>query len=68
MRNTLFKILGSALIAALSIQLAAAAGPHSVRKPSRKPATVHEQLHNSNEQLRNSSVTAVCGLFPGPCQ
>jgi hypothetical protein len=70
MRKTLVTILCSALIAAVSIQVAAAAAEHpNARKTSRKPAMTNEQFRNSNnEQLRNSNVTGVCGIFPGPCQ
>ena len=69
MRKTLVTILCLALLAASSIQVAAAAGHHNARKTSRKPATVYEQFRNSNnEQLRNSNPYAVCGIFPGPCQ
>jgi hypothetical protein len=69
MRKTLFTILCSALIAASSIQVAAAAEHHNARKTSPKQATVNEQFRNSNnEQFRNSNVNAVCGIFPGPCQ
>ena len=69
MRKTLVAILCLALLAASSIQVAAAAGHHNARKISRKPATVYEQFRNSNNgQLRNSNPYAVCGIFPGPCQ
>jgi hypothetical protein len=69
MRKTLVTVLCLALIAASSIQVAAAAEHHNARKTSRKPATVNEQFRNSNnEQLRNSNAYAVCGIFPGPCQ
>ena len=69
MRKTLVAILCLALLAASSIQVAAAPGHHNARKTSRKPATVYEQFRNSNnEQLRNSNPYAVCGIFPGPCQ
>ena len=69
MRKTLVTVLCSALIAASSIQVAAAAGHHNARKTGREPATVNEQFRNSNnEQLRNSNPYAVCGIFPGPCQ
>ena len=69
MRKTLVTVLCLALIAASSIQVAAAAERHNTRKTSRKAATVNEQFRNSNnEQLRNSNAYAVCGIFPGPCQ
>jgi hypothetical protein len=69
MRKTLFTVLCLALIAASSIQVAAAAKYHDARKTSRKPATVNQQFRNSNnEQFRNSNPYAVCGIFPGPCQ
>jgi hypothetical protein len=61
MRKTLVTIIWAALIAASSIQVAAAAERHNARKASRRPATV-------NEQFRNSNANAVCGIFPGPCQ
>ena len=69
MRKMLVTILCSALIAASSIQVAAAAEHHNARKTNRKPAAVNEQFRNSNnEQFRNSNPYAVCGIFPGPCQ
>ena len=72
MRKTLATILCSALIAASSIQVAAAAEHpkhHAARKTNPKPAMVNRQFRNSNnEQLRDSNVYAVCGIFPGPCQ
>lgn len=73
MRKTLTTILCSALIAVSSLQLAAAA-PHraehpNARKTNHKPTIVNEQFRNSrNEQSRDSNVSGVCGLFPGPCQ
>ena len=66
MRKMLVTILCSALIAASSIQLAAAAEHHNARKASHRPATVNEQFRNSNNEQSNPY--AVCGIFPGPCQ
>jgi hypothetical protein len=66
MRKMLVTILCSALIAASSIQVAAAAEHHDARKTSRKPATVNEQFRNFNNEQSNPY--AVCGIFPGPCQ
>jgi len=67
MRKTLVTILCSTLIAASSIQ-AAAAAEHS-RKASRKPVMVNDQRRNSNNaQPRDSNASGTCGIFPGPCQ
>jgi Ni/Co efflux regulator RcnB len=69
MRKTLATILCLALIAAPSIQAAAAAERHHARKASRKPVMVNDQRRNSNnEQPRDSNVGGMCGIFPGPCQ
>jgi len=73
MRRTLVTILCSALIAASSIQLAAAAEHHAeqhkVRKTSLKTAMVDEQFRSSNNELpRDGNPYELCGLFPGPCQ
>jgi hypothetical protein len=46
MRRTILTILGSALLAASTIQLAAAAEHHRVRKVERAPAS--EPFRNSN--------------------
>jgi Ni/Co efflux regulator RcnB len=69
MRKTLVTILFVALIAASSIQAAAAAGRHHARKASHKPVMVNDQRRNSNyEQPRDSNVDGMCGVLPGPCQ
>jgi len=74
MRKTLVTILFSALMAASSVQIAAAAqhpaGHHHVRKAiSRAPLLTNDQFRNSNnEQLRDTTVYGMCGNLPGPCQ
>jgi hypothetical protein len=78
MRKTLVTLLCSALIAASSIEAAAAAKAthRHTRKASRKPVILNDQYRNSNNQYRNpyderprdSDVSGTCGLFPGPCQ
>jgi hypothetical protein len=71
MRKTLATILCSALIAASSVNIAAAAERHHVRKTYPRAATVNDHFRNSyNEQFRErgSYVSGPCGLFPGPCQ
>jgi hypothetical protein len=74
MRKTLVTIFCSALIAASSIPVSAAAQHHHVeryhaRKTISRAAVVNEQFRNSNnEQLRDSTVYGMCGLLPGPCQ
>ena len=72
MRKTLVTLLFSALVAASSVQVAAAAqqpvGHHRVHKASRAALT-NEQFRNSNNsQVRDAGVSGMCGLFPGPCQ
>jgi Ni/Co efflux regulator RcnB len=69
MRRTFVAILCSTLIAASSIQAAAAAERHHIGKASRKRVMVNDQHRNSNnEQPRDSNVGGMCGIFPGPCQ
>jgi hypothetical protein len=46
MRKTIFTVLGASLIAALTMQMSAAAEHHHIRKPGRAPAS--EQFQNSN--------------------
>src|SRR3981189_1987729 len=48
MRKTILTILGSALLAASTVQIAAAAEHHRVRKVERAPAPASEPLRNSN--------------------
>lgn len=48
MRKTILTILGSALLAASTVQIAAAAEHHRIRKVERAPAPASEQLRNSN--------------------
>jgi len=49
MRKTILTILGSALLAAFTVQVAAAAEHHKVRKIYRAPAPVSEDFRNSND-------------------
>jgi hypothetical protein len=48
MRKTILTILGSALLAASTIQIAAAAEHHKVRKADRAPAPVSEPFRDTN--------------------
>ncbi len=48
MRKTILTILGSALLAASTVQIAAAAEHQKVRKIYRAPAPVTEDFRNSN--------------------
>jgi hypothetical protein len=48
MRKTVLTILGSALIAAATVQIAAAAQPNKVRKADRAPAPMSTQIRNAN--------------------
>jgi hypothetical protein len=48
MRKTILTILGSALLAASTVQIAAAAEHHKARKVYRAPAPVTEEFRNSN--------------------
>jgi hypothetical protein len=48
MRKTIFTILGSALLAASTVQIAAAAEHHRVHKVHREPAPASELFRNSN--------------------
>ena len=67
------RFLFSALMAASSVQIAAAAqhpaGHHHVRKAiSRAPLTNDQFRNSNNEQLRDTTVYGMCGNLPGPCQ
>jgi hypothetical protein len=48
MRKTILTILGSALLAASTVQIAAAAEHHKVRKVDRAPAPVSEPFRDTN--------------------
>ena len=48
MRKTILTILGSALLAASTVQIAAAAEHHKARKVYRAPAPVSEDFRDSN--------------------
>jgi hypothetical protein len=48
MRKTILTILGSAVLVASTVQIAAAAEHHKVRKVYREPAPVSETFRNSN--------------------
>ena len=47
-RKTILTILGSALLAASTVQIAAAAEHNNGRKAYREPAPISEQFRNSN--------------------
>jgi hypothetical protein len=49
MRKTILTILGSALLAAFTVQVAAAAEHHKSRKIYRAPAPVSDDFRNSND-------------------
>jgi hypothetical protein len=49
MRKTILTILGSALLAASTVQIAAAAEHHRVHKVYRQPAPASETFRNSND-------------------
>jgi hypothetical protein len=73
MRKTLVTIVFSALMAASSVQIAAAAqhpvGHHHAHKAISRAALTNDQFRNSNnEQLRDTTVYGMCGNIPGPCQ
>jgi len=48
MRKTILTIFGAALLAASTVQIAAAAEHHKARKADRAPAPVSEPIRNSN--------------------
>jgi hypothetical protein len=48
MRKTILTILGAALLAVSTVQIAAAAEHHKARKAGRAPAPVSEPFRNSN--------------------
>jgi hypothetical protein len=48
MRKTILTVLGAALFAAATVQIAAAAEHQRGRKAVRAPATVSEQVRNAN--------------------
>jgi hypothetical protein len=79
MRKPIVTILCSVLIAASSIQMAAAAKrqatPHQVRTTDVRASRVNDQFRNSynsynsySQQFRDNYSSGTCGLFPGPCQ
>ena len=76
MRKPIVTILYSVLIAASSIQMAAAAERHAtnrhVRTTDVRAGAVNDQFRNSynsyGQQFRDTSSSGPCGLFPGPCQ
>jgi hypothetical protein len=76
MRKPIVTILCSVLIAASSIQMAAAAKrqatPHHVRTTDVRASRVNDQFRNSynsySQQFRDNYSSGTCGLFPGPCQ
>jgi hypothetical protein len=49
MRKTILTILGAVLVAASTVQIAAAAEHHRARKVHRAPAPVSEDFRNSND-------------------
>jgi hypothetical protein len=49
MRKTILTILGAALLAGSTVQIAAAAEHHKARKIHRAPAPVSEQFRDSND-------------------
>jgi hypothetical protein len=58
MRKKILTILGSALIAAAAIQIAAAAEHHKGRKADRAPVSTSERFRNSNAYSGNSTWAA----------
>jgi hypothetical protein len=48
MKKTILTLVGSALIAASAMQMAAAAQPHRSHKADRAPVTTNEQFRDSN--------------------
>lgn len=51
LNNTILTIVGSALIAASTVQMASAAERHHVRKIDRTPVTTSEQFRNANNSM-----------------
>jgi hypothetical protein len=76
MRKPIVAILCSVLIAASSIQMAAAAERHATHRHARTTdvgaGRVNDQFRNSynssSQQFRGNYSSGPCGLFPGPCQ
>jgi hypothetical protein len=74
MRKPIVAILYSVLIAASSIQMAAAAERHATHRHVRTTdvragAVQFRNSYNSyGQQFRDTSSSGPCGLFPGPCQ
>jgi len=56
MRKTILTILGSALLAGSTVQIAAAAEPYKARKMYRAPAPATEGFRNSNSYWPAPSV------------
>jgi hypothetical protein len=55
MRTTILTMLGAVLVAASTIQIAAAAEHHRARKVHRAPGPVSEDFRNSNDYYAPSS-------------
>ena len=73
MRKTFVTILFSALVAASSVQMAAAAQHHAgyrhAHRAISRAALSNNQFRNSNNsQVRDTTVYGMCGNIPGPCQ
>jgi hypothetical protein len=49
MRKTILTLLGAALLAGATVQIAAAADHHKARKVHRAPAPVSEQFRDTND-------------------
>jgi hypothetical protein len=61
MRKTILTILGAALLAASTVQIAVAAEHHRARKADRAPAPVSEPFRNSNAYYGWPSPSAESG-------
>lgn len=63
MRKTILTVLGVALIAASTMQMAAAAETHHSRKAVRAPAS--EQFRNSNASVAPAMIEPVWSRYSG---
>jgi hypothetical protein len=58
MKKTILTILGSALLAASTVQIAAAAEHHKARRAERAPAPVSEPFRNTNNAYGRNAYDA----------
>ena len=65
MRKTIFTVLGSTLMVAATVQLAAASEHHQARKVTRPSPRLSEQMRNSNAAWPAQSVQPEWSRYSG---